>query len=180
MENELHSKCHSLLFWEEFRPLHHQGMPKCIHCHTNPLSKLSLPFWFIKLEDGSIPQIRFTKQETNLKVKKFKKFITSLLSTQLNTSNFDRIETSMLGVHYSHYQLLNKTSMASANNEEEKQNISTQDKLTLLVRHIEPEDFLLEQNHELHYWTDKIPLNITAKQVQQMDVNSSQIVSTSK
>lgn len=177
MESELQSKCHSLLFWEELSSLHHQGLNKCIHCHTNPLSKFSLPFWFIQLEDGSIPQIRFAKQENNPKVKNFKKFLTSLLATQLNSSNFDSTETTVLGRHRSHYHWLNQSRPLSS---EWGSGEDISPEKTIIVRHIEPQDFITETNKELHLWFDQLPLNISARQVQQIDTTRSQITSTSK
>ena len=45
-----------------------------------------LPFWFVQLDDGTIPQIGFTKQEKLNRNKNFKKFLI-LLFERSNTSN---------------------------------------------------------------------------------------------
>lgn len=172
MESELRSKCHSLLYWEKI-----QRPDKCLHCHANPSSKFSLPFWFIQLEDGTIPQIRFTKQEVNLDVKNFKKLITSLLATQLNSSNYDSVEKSVLGQHRSHYCPLNSTNYSD---EQLETNISNAHIEPLIIeRHIETTDFLFEQNKELPLSSDSF-LNITATFTQHIDNELKQIINSCK
>ncbi|KAH9422398.1 hypothetical protein DERP_003074 [Dermatophagoides pteronyssinus] len=58
----------------------------CIDC-VNPFSKISLPFWFIQLSDGTIPEIRFLKQDTNLNIKNWKKYLLNQPVQTLKISN---------------------------------------------------------------------------------------------
>lgn len=176
MESELRSKCHSLYFWEK-----NQKPDKCLHCRSYPSSKYSLPFWFIQLEDGTIPQIRFTKQEINLDVKNFKKLITSLLTTQLNSSNFDSVEKSVLGLHRSHYCPQNSTILINNAQSDKQTNISNEHIEPMIIeRHIETSDFLFEQNKELSLSSDSFPLKITATYTQRIDNELKQITSSRK
>lgn len=94
MENELQSSCWQNYFqlYDDYHPYSYYNTEvTCKNClyppPINPLYKIMLPFWFIQLEDGSIPEIRFTKLETNLKVKNIKKFIATLLVTKLRSNN---------------------------------------------------------------------------------------------
>lgn len=175
MESELRSKCHPLFFWEKS-----QRPDKCMHCRTNPSSKYSLPFWFIQLEDGTIPQIRFTKQEVDLDVKNFKKLITSLLATQLNSSNFESVEKSVLGLHRSHYCPLNSTNLINKPSDAQT-NISTKHIEPMIIkRHIDTFDFFIEQNKELPLSSDSFPLKITATYTQRIDNDLKQITSSRK
>ena len=68
----------------------------CIDC-VNPFSKISLPFWFIQLSNGTIPEIRFLKQDTNLNIKNWKKYLLSLLQNNINVNNNQTMETNWFG-----------------------------------------------------------------------------------
>ncbi|KAJ6217518.1 hypothetical protein RDWZM_008675 [Blomia tropicalis] len=188
MESELRVKCHSLLFWEELRSMHRQGPDKCVNnCHASPLSKFSLPFWFIQLTDGSIPQIRFTKQETNVEVKNMKKLIVTMLATRhLNTSQSNEtiMEKSVLGVHRSHYATKQMNGKDDISNE-----LLLLPLLSTIERHIDTDDFIfIEQNYELPHFNNidsnnndlvvAFPLNISSSQTQRIDIDRNQIVST--
>ena len=66
--------------------------------------KIELPFEFIQLPEGQIPEIRLSKQETNEAVKNFKKHIVDTFATQLTRNSKSTIEKSPIGEHISHYE----------------------------------------------------------------------------
>uniref|UniRef100_T1K6S6 Vitellogenin domain-containing protein n=1 Tax=Tetranychus urticae TaxID=32264 RepID=T1K6S6_TETUR len=66
--------------------------------------KIELPFEFVQLPGGPIPEIRLSKLETNEAVKNFKKHIVDTFATQLATGKQSTIEKSPIGEHISHYE----------------------------------------------------------------------------
>lgn len=157
LENEIEKtrKCHYEIpnkYWEDsltnkfylYYGKERSGVgASCINCQpmqpVNPLAKMSLPFWFIQLDDGSIPQIRFSKQDTNNEVKNWKKYLASLFSIQLNINKNEEVtiwEKTWLGNHQSNYHLLNATSKINGN-ENIQLNISNPIQINKHIRHIE-------------------------------------------
>jgi hypothetical protein len=63
----------------------------------------SIPFVFIQLLDGSIPEVRFSDTETDVTVKNFKRHIADAFATQLNANKQNVFEQSPIGAHVSRY-----------------------------------------------------------------------------
>ncbi|GIY24169.1 uncharacterized protein CEXT_148191 [Caerostris extrusa] len=81
------------------------------------LSLYSAPFQFIQLANGSIPEIRFSENEVDTRVKNFKRHIVDAFSTQLS---FDQrknkvVETSVIGEHSSNYNVSINVEKANLN-----------------------------------------------------------------
>lgn len=128
---------------------------------SSPFSKVSLPFWFVQLEDGSIPEIRFTKGETEREVKNLKKFVATLLTTQLNQSNASPLERTVFGVHRSRYRIAAQNISTTA---------TTNDRISMIDKHIDSADFVADDSHndsELSATTNELPV---------MEVNQSQTI----
>ena len=167
MESDMNTKCPASLFWadQKFSPFYY-GTEKCNNCSPNPLYKMTLPFWFIQLEDGSIPQIRFTKSDTNLDVRNVKKFLVSLFVANVNMSNLDPVEVSAVGVHQSHYSVMDNKS---------KSHISAS--RIEINKHINTTDTTDQQETELELNKDYIPVYVTWNQSSAID--SGQVVDSS-
>lgn len=189
MENEMNSatvaeKCPltdgggsgpPLLFWPDQKHFFGEA-PKCTEedCSGNPFTKLTLPFWLIQLDDGSIPRIRFSKTDTNLEVKNLKKLLATLLATQVNGSNWTPVETSVLGVHHTHYSLSPASSSHISANQ------------IVLNKHINSRDFITsheqqQQQTETEMELDKqFPVDLQWNQSQIIDDRLNEIVSSCK
>jgi hypothetical protein len=63
----------------------------------------SIPFVFIQLLDGSIPEVRFSDTETDVTVKNFKRHIADAFATQLDANKQKVFEQSPIGAHVSRY-----------------------------------------------------------------------------
>lgn len=89
--------------------------------HQRPrlMDKMTLPFWYIQLDDGTIPEIRFTLQDTRVEVKNLKKQIVSSLVTfvghQNESTTYHRTEASLLGAHRVQYRLTTPTNTTAVN-----------------------------------------------------------------
>lgn len=65
----------------------------------------SLPFEFVQLADGSIPEVRFAQEETDGRVRNFKRHVVDSFATQLATKPEMKKETSVIGEHLTNYSI---------------------------------------------------------------------------
>ncbi|XP_054154436.1 uncharacterized protein LOC128952980 [Oppia nitens] len=63
----------------------------------------AIPYVFIQLLDGSVPEIRFSDKETDPSIKNFKRHIADTFATQLDASKNRILEKSPIGSHFSEY-----------------------------------------------------------------------------
>jgi len=63
----------------------------------------SIPFVFIQLSDGSVPEVRFSDRDRDVSVKNFKRHIADTFATQLDTNKQRVLEKSPIGEHFSSY-----------------------------------------------------------------------------
>lgn len=116
------------------------------------MAKLFLPFWFVRLRDGQIPEIRFTKHETNLEIKNWKKYLASLFVIKINPNSSkndfdgDNVleeikEDSWIGHHRSSYKTNRfdedrETFENISNNENSSPNQNERINLIQIIKHI--------------------------------------------
>ena len=138
----------------------------------------STPFVFIQLADGSIPEVRFSDQETDPTVKNFKKHIADAFATQLDASKQRVLEQSPIGAHFSSYSYDNSGKMEeSLQPTKDGQSLQlgatfmslsqTKDMSNLSVmRDVSPDDMMEIGSSGMTY--DASQIGVNAKQIQQI------------
>ncbi|GFY61150.1 uncharacterized protein TNIN_458571 [Trichonephila inaurata madagascariensis] len=89
------------------------------------ISLYSAPFQFVQLANGSIPEIRFSENEIDTRVKNFKRHLVDAFSTQLSFNQKSKgvVEKSVIGEHRTDYNITvqgEKASLSSVDEEAEK------------------------------------------------------------
>ena len=136
-----------------------------------------MPFVFIQLEDGSIPEVRFSDMEKDPTVKNFKRHIADAFATQLDSSKQRVLEQSPIGAHFSSYSYDNSGKM-----EESLQPTADGQSLQLgtfmslsqtkdlthlsVMRDVTPDDMMEIGSSGMTYDVSQIGVN--AKQIQQI------------